>query len=558
MMPTPVRCRAAPSRRPGLRFRTRVFGYIAILSLATSMASAGVYYWRQLGFIEHDRARHARTLLGSLATEAELGAYASDASLCELAARRTFSDEEVVLTAIYDRHGRQLLNFASPQLELPPPDAQLMKRLLSSPDAAFGKAAREDFDDLYAPIVTVSRDATQAMFDGHGPFKHEVVGVARVGLSRVLAHEQLAEVLRWGAFLAIGLLAIGLAAAWLISRWVAKPVAALTLGAERLGAGHFGTRVDIRAHDELGQLGETFNRMAERLNEAIEALAALNRNLESEVARRTHDLEVRNTALGEQRDRLQEMNRLKSEFLANTSHELRTPLNVILGYLELLREGIYGLPTEEQKGALQGVDEAARNLLVLINQILDLAKVEAGKMAIDLEEVDMGALAEKVIEETAALARDRPYPLMLTLTARPKLRTDGAKVKQILMNLLSNAIKFTADGEVELRVGVSPSGGCTMAVRDTGIGIRSEDVKHIFEEFRQVDGSSTRSYGGSGLGLAIARRYSELLGGEIRVQSEVGAGSTFTLELPAEPPEPGVPRRAPLPPLPSTAAAPRE
>jgi signal transduction histidine kinase len=198
--------------------------------------------------------------------------------------------------------------------------------------------------------------------------------------------------------------------------------------------------------------------------------------------------------------------------------------------------------------------------LQLINQILDLSKIEAGKMTVHVEDVDVSELVRAVLLEAAPLAKDRPYKPQLLSATRPRLRTDGAKLKQILTNLVSNAIKFTARGRVDVTIRSEPAGGCTIAVRDTGIGIKAEDMKIIFEEFRQVDGSYTREFGGTGLGLAIARRFAELLGGQITVESKVGVGSTFTIHLPKESPGPGMPPRVPhktLPP-PVPAAARRE
>jgi len=176
---------------------------------------------------------------------------------------------------------------------------------------------------------------------------------------------------------------------------------------------------------------------------------------------------------------------------------------------------------------------------------------------VHLEEVDVAEAVRAVLNEAAPLAKDRPYKLQLLSTLRPRLRTDGAKVKQIVTNLVSNAIKFTARGRVDVVIRAETSGGCTIAVRDTGIGIKTEDMKIIFEEFRQVDGSYTREFGGTGLGLAIARRFAELLGGQITVESKVGVGSTFTLHLPKEPPAAAPPPRSPRqtipPPVPAAA-----
>jgi signal transduction histidine kinase/HAMP domain-containing protein len=256
-------------------------------------------------------------------------------------------------------------------------------------------------------------------------------------------------------------------------------------------------------------------------------------------------LEQRNVALRQQRDQLQELNRLKSEFVANISHELRTPLNAIIGYTELVNEGVYGAVTPEQAQSLGGILENAGDLLQLINQILDLSKVEVGKMAVALQDIDLNQLVRDTVESAAPLAKDRPYAITLELGADPVgVRTDPTKVRQILLNLVGNAIKFTPEGSITVSL-TETEGDVHVRVRDTGIGIRPEYLKVIFDQFRQVDGSSTRKHGGTGLGLAISKKLAALLGGDILVDSTPGQGSTFTLVLPSaarrlsagEPPE---------------------
>lgn len=262
-------------------------------------------------------------------------------------------------------------------------------------------------------------------------------------------------------------------------------------------------------------------------------IAISNARAYASTERLAYELEHRNVALLQQRDQLQEVSRLKSEFLANISHELRTPLNAILGYAELLADGIYGGVTPEQVQSLAGITESATNLHTLINQILDLSKVEAGRMTILLEEVDLRALVHDVVSFSAPLVKDRPYTVTAELAAGPlRVRTDRGKVRQILINLVSNAIKFTAQGSVRIAAAADERGDVQVSVEDTGIGIRTAHLDLIFDEFRQVDGSSTRKHGGTGLGLAISKKFATLLGGDIRVQSVWGKGSRFTLLLP--------------------------
>jgi len=679
--------------RPQRRFRTRVFFYILTLSLATSVVSGGVYYSRQVKFIEKDRARRAHTLLTSLATQAELGAYAGDAALCDLPARRTFGEEDVVLAGIYDPRGKEILRLSAPALGTPSmPALPSLSALTENPDAPPMRFVADGYDDLWAPIVTAARPAAVAasLEPGDVSARREVVGLARVGLSLTPARQQLEEVLRTGAYLTAGLLLLGALAALLIAGRISDPILALAQGADEIRQGNLDVRIDVPSKDELGLLAASFNRMTAQLRETMSKLESLNKNLESEVSRRTdeilkhaeftevlnapiqqsgandeehpeltrlldsalaslkagtgvraaavlltweqsvefelqvaastgaearafgdmptleqcasarpiiegdsdrkraivpilfrgkpegalvlldeplashsvefaaraagplaiaisnaraygalshlaRELKERNAALEKQRDQLSEMNRLKSEFLANVSHELRTPLNAILGYTEIIEEGVYGPTTAEQREGLDGISESGRNLLVLINQILDLSKVESGKTELYVTEVPLHDVVHAVVSEAQPLAKSRPYRVAAECPKSVVVKTDAAKVKQIVTNLVSNAVKFTERGSVTVKLSPGPTGGAVIAVRDTGIGIRREDQQIIFEEFRQVDGSSTRKYQGTGLGLAIARRFAGLIGGTLSVESEPGRGSTFTLSLPPEP-----------------------
>jgi len=236
---------------------------------------------------------------------------------------------------------------------------------------------------------------------------------------------------------------------------------------------------------------------------------------------------------------LKELHRLKSEFLANTSHELRTPMNAIIGYTSLLLEKIYGQLTEKQEVALKRINISANNLLQLINNILDISKLSAGKITLYLEDFIFGDLLGEITEMMDALAREKHIYLKLENTSGPlNMVSDKTRLKQILINLLGNAIKFTHSGGVTIsaRLIENTPSSCgdkiQVDVRDTGIGIKPEYMNIIFEEFRQGDASTTREYGGTGLGLTIAQKLAELMGGKITVQSKFGEGSVFSLVMP--------------------------
>ena len=222
----------------------------------------------------------------------------------------------------------------------------------------------------------------------------------------------------------------------------------------------------------------------------------------------------------------------KSQFLANMSHELRTPLNAILGYTELMQDGLYGeLPTKT-KEVLDRVQKNGKHLLGLINDVLDLSKIEAGQLMLSLDEYSMKDVVLTVVSATESLASAKKLPLKVAVSDKMPLgKGDERRIAQVLLNLVGNAIKFTDDGEVRIAASVA-NGMFSVAVTDTGPGIPVAEQARIFHEFHQVDSSNTKKKGGTGLGLAIAKRIVELHGGRIWVRSELGKGSTFQIDLP--------------------------
>ncbi len=256
--------------------------------------------------------------------------------------------------------------------------------------------------------------------------------------------------------------------------------------------------------------------------------------LEEKVRQATAELTRQNELLRRQAIQLEQASALKSQFLANMSHEFRTPLNAILGYTSMLLQGVFGTMTDPQRKSLGRVDSSGRHLLALINDILDISRIEAGKMPVRLTEFPVPELmAEVMAEVDPIIGRTRLTVVKELAPDLPPLNSDRAKVKQIVLNLLTNALKFTPEGSVKVAAGWAPDRGeLHIAVADTGIGIAPEDQAKIFEDFSQADNSPTRAYGGAGLGLAICRRLASMLGGRIRVESALGKGSTFTLVLP--------------------------
>ncbi|HEV2300911.1 MAG TPA: ATP-binding protein, partial [Stellaceae bacterium] len=236
--------------------------------------------------------------------------------------------------------------------------------------------------------------------------------------------------------------------------------------------------------------------------------------------------------LAEKSEELELASQHKSQFLANMSHELRTPLNAILGYAELLVDGIYGEMPEKPKGVLERIQNNGRHLLALINDVLDLAKIEAGQLTLSLEDYSVPELVRSVVTATEPLAAAKGLKFAALLPDEmPTAHGDARRISQVLLNLVGNAIKFTDAGEVEIGAAVA-DGHFTLTVRDTGPGIAEADRERIFGEFQQIDNSNTRRQGGTGLGLAISKRMVEMQGGTIAVESALGEGSTFRVTLP--------------------------
>jgi len=269
----------------------------------------------------------------------------------------------------------------------------------------------------------------------------------------------------------------------------------------------------------------------ERLYEELKRASG---ELERKVREATAELVRQNELLRRQAVQLEQASALKSQFLANMSHEFRTPLNAILGYTSMLLKGVLGPLDDEQAEGLARVDSNGRHLLGIINDILDISRIEAGRMPLRLSEFGLPELVGEVLAEVEPIVAQASVHIEATVDQRlPALQSDRQKVKQIVLNLLTNAVKFTPSGTITLSARYDPRvREVAVTVADTGIGIAAEDHERIFEDFQQADSSPTRTHGGAGLGLSICRRLATMLGGKIQLESAPGIGSTFTVVLP--------------------------
>jgi signal transduction histidine kinase len=329
------------------------------------------------------------------------------------------------------------------------------------------------------------------------------------------------------ALLLVGFLALAVVTSVLLARRLVRPIETIQAAAAKIGSGALDERIEISSRDELGALAEEFNRMAARLQESYAAL-------ERKVQERTRDLGEALVQLDEKSRELEAASRHKSEFLANMSHELRTPLNAILGFSQVLRERMFGELNAKQEEYLEDILSSGNHLLSLINDVLDLSKVEAGQVELAVAPFSL----REALERGVVMVRERASEngVRLGLEIAPDVdvvAADERRVRQVVFNLLSNAVKFTPSGG---RVDVAAArldGEIHVSVADTGPGIAPEDRERIFEEFQQTD-AGARQREGTGLGLALSKRLVDLHGGRIWVESELGAGSRFVFTLPSD------------------------
>jgi signal transduction histidine kinase len=378
------------------------------------------------------------------------------------------------------------------------------------------QATYDAFHDVVTESVALTRDgnvaaARELQVSQAGPLadrlqrltdqlvnKAEADMVTSVEASRAAYDTSIVVV---GVFGAVSI-ALALALGYGISWSVIGPVRQMETRLDELAVGDFSRQVDVPNRDELGALATDLNRMSEELGRAY--------------------------------GRLESANRHKSQFVASMSHELRTPLNAIIGFSDVLQEQLFGPLNVRQQRYVQHIAGSGRHLLALINDILDLSKVESGRMDLELAPVGLGELLENCLTMLRELATRHDIELHLQLDPRIGcIQADERKLKQVVFNLLSNAVKFTPDGgRVDVALQSVADDTVQISVRDNGPGLAEEDQQRIFQEFEQAGPAALRPHEGTGLGLAVAKRMVELHGGRIWVQSQLGAGSTFSFTLP--------------------------
>jgi signal transduction histidine kinase len=414
--------------------------------------------------------------------------------------------------------------------------ARALRSFLRKPSRESNWSVERDTDGLHfrlARAVWAKQSCLRCHTDGGpaAPYReNQLAGVITVDLPTSMSESGIAvnRVVIVAAGALAGVLAI-LVFYIIVRRFILSPIDELRDVAARVTAGDLAVRARVATGDEFEQLSNSLNTMLERLRASQEELQRANRLLDEKL------LQMAETNVA-----LFEANRVKSEFIANVSHELRTPLTSIIGFAELLREGPHAETNSRTSRYAENILISGRILLEIINDLLDLAKIEAGKIELRIEPINLEEMCTTLLDFVRPLADKKNVHLESRIDDDlPVVSTDRGRLRQVLFNFLSNAIKFTPDGgQVTLAAERDGDDRVRMAVSDTGPGISREHQALIFDKFRQIDSSPTREHHGTGLGLAIAKELTYLLNGDIGVESELGHGAAFWVCLPVGAPQP--------------------
>jgi signal transduction histidine kinase len=427
--------------------------------------------------------------------------------------------DEMALANILRENNRFNDTLARIEQEAPAAERQIIQKIRNAQEEAMTVVAdianlvRDGKVDAATTLQITREDPLYRSIDGlvSEVGQHEEQRMAELRASIEDANRRSVHVT--GAFAVVSVL-IALVGGFVISWAFILPVRSADAFLSDVAAGHFDGVVDIPNRDEFGAL-------AARLNETARELARLDLD-QREAADTLRALNVQ----------LEQASRAKSEFLANMSHELRTPLNAILGFTEMILDDLYGEVPPELKEPLADIQTNGKHLLRLINDVLDLSKIEAGRMELSLDDYAPEDVIETVRASLRSMAEEKGLELVTEVPSHlPDAYGDAKRIMQCLMNLVGNAIKFTRQGRVTVGIDLVGDDLC-YRVSDTGIGIPSEQIEEIFAEFRQVDMATTRDFGGTGLGLSITKKFVELHGGRIWAESELGRGSTFYFKVP--------------------------
>ena len=509
-------------------FWLRIFGTIVPVVTACLVVNGVISVREHRRVVTAEFMKRGEAVVGHLAAGIELGIYTEDKQLLGASIRGVVKDPDVAYVVIHGESGQPL---ADGGRQVSGVGGRIEAAVMQSSSSRSVTHGDERFIEFLAPVVAEeAKTADELLIGTLGEAKGQsrqarVIGGVRLGMALRGVEEHVTGLMKWWGGITVAFVILTALVVYGFSRRITRPINRLTAQAQKIADGFLDQNIPVESRDEIGQLAAAFNEMTRALKgniddkeRALAELQELNRTLEDRVRQRTAEL--------------QEASRHKSDFLANVSHELRTPMNAILGFNEMILGEVYGEVPTDLKVPLTDIQNSGKHLLRLINNVLDLSKIEAGRMELAVGNYSVQDTVESVRASLRSLAADKSIEFVATVPDDiPLARGDGGRITQCLLNLTGNALKFTRHGRVAISVALHDD-RLVYRVSDTGIGIAPDKIDTIFVEFQQGDTSITREFGGTGLGLSITKKFVEMHGGRIWVESELGKGSTFFFAIP--------------------------